>query len=112
MIGEELIEEKPITLSEALEILEKRKEKGELEFGQRVAYDYTQKFTKLSPDKSCELVDNLLKIEKVRDYQAVTLANLMPETKDGVRLVFAKERTSLTEDLIEQILSIINEYRK
>lgn len=112
MIGEELIEEKPVTLSETLEILKKRKKKGELEFGQRLTYDYTQKFSKLSDKKSRELVDKLLEIEKIREHQAVTLANLMPETKDDVRLIFSKERTSLTDELIEQILNIINEYQK
>ncbi|MBS3814986.1 MAG: DNA-directed RNA polymerase subunit F [Hadesarchaea archaeon] len=112
MIGKELIDETPVTLSKTLAILKERKEEGELEFGQRLTYDYAQKFVKMNEEKAEELVEGLMDIEKVRKHQAVTIANLMPETKDDIRLIFAKERTSLTDELIEEILSVIDEYRK
>lgn len=112
MIGDEVQERRPATFSEALEILEKKKEEKELEFEQSLAYDYVQKFSQLPPEKAKDLVEDLLKIEKIRDHQAVILANNMPEEKEDIRLIFAKERTSLREETIEQILEIIDKYRE
>lgn len=112
MIGKEVVEESPVTLAKVLEILRKRKKKGELGFGQRMAYDYAQKFASLSVKKAEKLVDDLIDTEKVMEHQAAVLANLMPETRSDVRLIFAKERTSLTDEDIDEILEIIDGYRE
>lgn len=48
------------------------------------------------------MMKELLEIEKIRKHQAVILANNMPETKQDIRLIFAKERTSLQEETIEK----------
>lgn len=111
MIGDEIKEKNPITFAEALEILKEKEDEKELEFEQRLAYDFVQKFSPLSPEKTEKLVKDLLDIEKVREHQAVILANNMPETKEDINLIFSKERTSLREETIERILDIINNYR-
>lgn len=111
MIGDEINEENPITFAETLEILEEKKKDEELEFEQRLAYDFVQKFSQLSAEKTKELIEELLDIPKVRNHQAVILANNMPETKEDIRLIFAKERTSLREETVEEILEIIEKYR-
>ncbi|MFP4006170.1 MAG: RNA polymerase Rpb4 family protein [Candidatus Hadarchaeia archaeon] len=112
MIGDEVRERRPVTFSESLEILKNKKEEKELEFEQRLAYDYVQKFSQLSTEKTKELVSDLLEIEKIRDHQAVILANNMPETKEDIDLIFAKERTSLREETVDQILDIVDKYRE
>ncbi len=112
MIGKGVKKEKPVTLAEAYDILKKRKEEGELEYSQRLTYDYTQKFVSLTPKKARELIKELLEIEKVREHQAVFLADLMPETEEDVQLIFAKERTSLSDDDVKKILEIVGKYRK
>lgn len=111
MIGEEVKEKEPVTFAQALEILKDRKEEKELEFEQRLSYDYVQKFSELSSDESKKLIDELLEIPKLRKHQAVILANNMPKTKQDIRLIFAKERTSLKEDTVGEILDIIDNYR-
>lgn len=112
MIGKGVKKEKPVTLAEAYEILKERKKEGELEYGQSLTYDYTQKFASLDSKKVRELIKELLGIEKVREHQAVFLADMMPETEEDVRLIFAKERTSLSDDDVKQILEIVGKYRK
>ena len=112
MIGKEVTKEKPVTLARALEILKERKKMGELEYSQRLTYDYAQKFAELSAEDAEKLVKELLEIEKIREHQAVILTDLMPKTKDEVQLIFAKERTSLGEDDIKKILELIDKYRK
>lgn len=106
------MKERPVPLAEALEILEKKKKEGDLEYGQRLTYDYTQKFAELDGKKTRELMHELLKIEKIREHQAVVLADLMPDTKEDIELIFSKERTRLEEDEIKKVLEIINKYRK
>jgi len=111
MIGDELLDESPVSFSKTLEILEEKKENEGLEFEQRLAYDFVQKFTQLSAEESKEMIDELLEIPKIRDHQAVILANNMPKTKEDIELIFAKERTTLREDTIEEILDIIDDYQ-
>ncbi len=112
MIGKEVTGEKPVPLAKVLEILEKQKKRGELEYGQRLTYDYTQKLAKLDVKKAEELISELLKLEKIREHQAVALVDLMPERKEDVELIFAKERTRLEEEDIKKILELINKFRK
>ncbi|KUO41901.1 MAG: hypothetical protein APU95_04065 [Hadesarchaea archaeon YNP_N21] len=111
MIGKEVIKEKPVTLAEVLEILEKQKKRGELEYAQRLTYDYAQKFSKLSAKQAKELLEELLKLGTIREHQAVAIVNLMPETKEDIDLIFAKERTRLEEEEIKKILDLIAKYR-
>lgn len=111
MIGDEVKNKKSITFAEALDILKEKGDAEELKFEQRLAYDYLQKFSQLSPKKTKKLVEELLEIEKIRRHQAVVLANNMPKTKEDIRLIFSKERTSLREETIERIVKIIDSYR-
>ncbi len=112
MIGKEVTDEKPVPLAKVLEILEKQKKRGELEYKQRLTYDYSQKFAGLNIKDAEELIGELLKLEKIREHQAVALVDLMPETKEDVELIFAKERTRLEEEDIKKVLELINKYRK
>ncbi|MDI6642986.1 MAG: RNA polymerase Rpb4 family protein [Candidatus Hodarchaeaceae archaeon] len=112
MIGKRTVKERPVPLAEVLMVLEKEKKAGELEYGQRLTYDYAQKLVKLDPKKAKELMEELLKLERLREHQVVALVDLMPETKEDVELIFAKERTRLEEDEIKKILDIINKYRE
>lgn len=112
MIGKRVVKERTVPLAEVLKVLEKEKKEGELEYGQRLTYDYAQKFAKLNAKQAGEFMSELLKLEKIREHQAVALVNLMPETKEDVELIFSKERTQLEEDEIKKILELINKYRE
>jgi DNA-directed RNA polymerase subunit F len=114
MIGKKLLEEETLTDSEVKEILEKRVEEGEeLNYEQRIALDYLQKFVSLSPEKSRELVRELEESsEKIKPEIATKIANLLPVTEDDVRAIFARERYALTKEEIDGILAIVSKYRK
>lgn len=110
MIGKRVVKEKPVPLAEVLGVLEKTKKEGELEYWQRLTYDYAQKFAKLSPSKVKELMEELSKIEKIREHQAVAIIDLMPETKEDIELIFAKERTKLDDEEVKKILEVVKKY--
>lgn len=112
MIGKGIAGERPLPLAEVLEILKQRKKEGELNYSQRMTYDYAQKIAELNLKKTQELLAELLKVEGVKESQAITLVDLMPKTVDDINLIFAKERTKLEGAQINQILEIIERYRK
>jgi DNA-directed RNA polymerase subunit F len=111
MIGKRVMNERPVSLAEVLEILEKEK-KAELDYVQRLAFDYSQKFAQLSVEKARKLKEELLGIEKLREHQVVTIIDLMPETKRDLETIFLKERVRLEEEDFKKILEILEKYRK
>jgi DNA-directed RNA polymerase subunit F len=112
MIGKKVASEKPVPLAKVLEILEDRKKQDELEYEQRLAYDYAQKFARPDPEKAEKLISELLALGKFKERQAVILVDLMPETKEDIELIFAKERTRLDEEDIKKVLELLGKYRE
>lgn len=112
MIGKRVVKEKPIPLAEVLGILEKVKKHGELEYWQRLTYDYAQKFSMLKPSEAKELMEELMKMEKIKEHQAVAIVDLMPETKEDIELIFSKERTKLEDDEAKKVLELVKKYSK
>ena len=100
MIGKKVIDTKPITISEAKEILmkkveEKVDENNEIDghqftYEQNLTIDYVNKFALLDADDAKELRTKLE--EYLTPVQAVKVVDLMPEDLDDLRLIFAKER--------------------
>jgi DNA-directed RNA polymerase subunit F len=111
MIGKEIIQERPVTLAEAFHILSKRAKEGELGYEQKQDYDYGQKFCSLKPEKARELVEKLVSLG-LTPYQAVMLVDIMPERKEELDLLFAKEKTKPDENLSKQILELLEQYRE
>jgi DNA-directed RNA polymerase subunit F len=55
----EIIKEEEVPLPQVKKLLEQRQKDGELSYLQRLTYDYTVKFSKLSPDKAEVLLKRL-----------------------------------------------------
>ncbi len=105
-----------ITIAEAKEIMEKitkkRQKRAELLFETRRALKHLRTFAKLPADRAKELVEELTKLPQVpRKDIAVKLADIMPRIPDEVRIIYAKERFTLTPEQIQEILEIIDRYR-
>ena len=105
-----------ITIAEAKEIMEKiakeRQKRAELLFETRRALKHLRTFAKLPADKAKELVEELMKLPQVpRKDIAVKLADIMPRIPDEVRIIYAKERYTLSEEQIREILEVVNKYR-
>ncbi|MGQ9788109.1 MAG: RNA polymerase Rpb4 family protein [Candidatus Hadarchaeaceae archaeon] len=110
MIGKRVVKEKPVTLAEVLSILEKVKKEGELEYWQRLTYDYAQKFAKFKSDEAQGLMEELLKMDKIKEHLATAIIDLMPETKEDLELIFSKERVKLDDDEINRVLELVKKY--
>lgn len=106
-----------ITISEAKEIMEKiakkRQEESELLFETRRALKHLRTFAKLPAEKAKELVEELMKLPQVGKKEiAVKLVDIMPRIPDEVRVIYAKERFTITPEQIDEILEIIDKYRE
>ncbi len=104
-----------MTLAEAKEMLTtprddvagKKEGDNEMRYERRKAYEHTTKFAKLGAEESRTLITQLLELPKMKEEIAVRIADLLPKSKDEVRAVYAKERFTLTEEDIEEILDCV-----
>jgi len=104
-------EPKIIPLSEVKNILKKiEKERKELLYEQKIALEHAQKFSKLPVSKVNELIEELTKLGFLQEIQVYKIADLLPITVDDVKTIFAKERTTLSENEIKKILEIVKKH--
>ena len=119
MIGKNVIDTKPITISEAREILMKKVEEKsddneeinghQFTYEQNLTIDYVNKFALLDAEDARELVTKLE--EYLTTVQAVKVVDLMPEDLDDLRLIFAKERGNFETETLQNILDLLDQYR-
>jgi DNA-directed RNA polymerase subunit F len=100
-----------VSLSEVKNILKKlNNDRKELLYEQRIALEHAQKFSKLTVKKSNDMIKELTKLEFLEKSHSYKIANLIPNTKDDVKAIFAKERISLGDNEIKKILDIVAKY--
>ena len=114
MIVKEVLNEELLTLAEVKEILsniaEERRNQGlEVGYGFRKALHHADQFSKISGKKSRELVNRLLELEKMKPVIAVRIADIMPQSRDEVRSIYAKEKYTLSNEELDQILDYVVE---
>jgi len=116
MIVKRVIEEKPLTLSEVREALQRVKEQRlsedegtELPYEFRRALAHAETFAKLTPERARELVERLSTLEKMKPEIAVRIADILPMSRDELRALYAKERFTLSTEELDQILAIVSE---
>ena len=105
-----VVEEKPITMAEAKEIMMEREKKGELGYEQKLAIEHLKKFTKLGKKESEALLEELNSIVRMSPETAIQIVSILPKNPDEVRLAFSKEKFSLTEEEINKILEAVRKY--
>jgi len=111
MIGRKILEEKPVTMAEVLEVL-KEKSSENMIYEQKLALDHLQKFVKLKPGEVRKLVEEILALnEKFRPAHAVKVADLLPVDEADVKAIFAKERFTLTKEEIAALVDLVAKYR-
>ncbi|MFA4934492.1 MAG: RNA polymerase Rpb4 family protein [Candidatus Methanoperedens sp.] len=115
MIVKQIISEEIVTLGEVRDLLEEVKkerenESKELGYELRKAISHAEIFSRLDAKKSRELMDELLKLEKMKPEIAVRIADILPMSNDEVRSIYAKERYTLSEPELKQILELVAKY--
>jgi len=107
----EVVKEEVLTLPQVKKLLEQRAKEGELNYLQRLTYDYSVKLSKLSPEKAEELLKRLVS-DGISPPVAAQIVNIMPKTVDELRTVFASESKPFLPSELEKILTVVNSFRE
>ena len=89
--------------------------KGKLSAGYPVIAIYftgtlhAEQFSKISGEKSRELVNKLLELEKMKPSIAIRIADILPQSRDEIRSIYAKEKYTLSNEELDQILDYVLE---
>jgi len=100
-------EEEYASLSEVKNLLIQADKDGELTYEKRLALEHSKLFSSLNVTQSKKLIKDLLKMERVSEHIAFKIAELLPKYPDDVRPIFAKERFTLENDEIKQIIELV-----
>ena len=110
MIGKEQKSKRLASLPEALEMLENRKNAGELGYEQQLAYDYAKKFSKLDSKKANEMKKELEALE-LGDKTIASILDVMPIDIMQLKQILANEKKGTGEGVAEKALGIVESYR-
>ncbi len=111
MIGKKSITAEPVSLAEAKELIEQRKNDGELSYEQNLTLEYTKKFAKQSADDARALMNELAQMPNITRRHAVELVDIFPKNLDELRLIFSKEHFTLTDEQLQGVLAVLDKYR-
>lgn len=114
-IFKELVDEEYLTVAEAKELLadvesEHVAEERELRYELARAIDHVNRFGTLDPEESREMVAELQELEKVDEATAYKITDLLPQSRDELRAVYAQERYALDGDELDEVLDVVARY--
>ncbi len=110
------INEEYITSAEVKKLLndiadERSEQEGELPYELRRSLEHVNETALLEGEEAKNLVNELKKLDKMDDFVAYKIAEILPETREELRAIYAKERYSLDGDELDEITDIILDYK-
>jgi DNA-directed RNA polymerase subunit F len=85
-------------------------EERELRYELTRAIQHVNQFARFSGADGRALVAELSELEKLNDETAHKIADLLPEDRDELRAVFAKERYALDGEELDDVLNVVKKY--
>jgi DNA-directed RNA polymerase subunit F len=102
---------KLVSLAEVKNMLKKiSKERKDLIYEQKIALEHAERFARLSAKQTKDLITELMKVEHVEEIHAYKIADILPNTEDDIKAIFAKERYTPNEKEIKMILEIVKKH--
>ena len=95
---------KPVSVSEAKEILAERKEDGELGYEQSQALENSERFADADAKKAKKLIEAISEIEKIGTELATKIVDIHPGSAATLRAILVKDRVELSEDAVNSVL--------
>jgi DNA-directed RNA polymerase subunit F len=99
-----------IPWAEVKKILERKDKEKELSYEQKNALDHLRKFSKLSEKATLEMVEELGKVGRLKEKHIISIINNLPQDTEDVRVLFANEVISLSDDEKKKIVSIAKKF--
>ena len=111
----EVISEEPLAMAEVKNLLKKvEKRDEELTFRSAKTVEYLKELTLLSETKAKELAKKImdLGIPRLKEEHVAKIIDLMPYTKDDIKLVLSGYTLTIKDENVKKILDVLTEYRK
>jgi DNA-directed RNA polymerase subunit F len=105
-----IIEKKPLSLSEAFEMLNERK-KETLSFEQQYAYTYLEDLSRLSV-KDAEKLSEELKPFGLNEIQKIKIIDLLPKKEDELKMIISSAGSGLSAEQLKEIVKIIKTFKE
>jgi DNA-directed RNA polymerase subunit F len=110
MIGKSQEAKKPVSSAEAMEILEGRKEEGELGYEQKLAYEHIKKFASLKPEEVKKMVKELEQYG-VGESTAIKIADIMPIDIIQLKHILTREKKTFEEDEVTKMWEVVQGHK-
>ena len=104
------VESKPISFTEARVVLETIPEES-LGYEQKITLEYLRTQPKLTDGELKSAREELQGIADVKEHHVALLLSIFPKTVEEVKTLFMKERVSLEEPAIKQVLEALDKVR-
>jgi DNA-directed RNA polymerase subunit F len=110
-MSKKALRERMLTIPEVKKLLESLGE-DKLDQFQRRSLDYASKFSRIEPEKAETLVKVLIEKFGLEGEEAIQLVNSMPESIEEIRVFLAGGRKIVEMSKLQEILNLLDEYRK
>ncbi len=105
--------EQYVTVAEVRDLLMAEAEKRGSESllaSQKHALEHAQTVCSISLEQAQAIIDEVGQIDVVSDSVAYKIADILPRHPEDVRAIFSKERVTLEQGTIEQIIAIVDKH--
>ncbi len=96
-----------ISIPEVKKILREDSEYEGFTQEKREILHHAELFSFLSIEETLKLIDELQKIDRINSYHAHKLTEILPQSDEELRAIFAKEIMSPSEDEMKKIMDTI-----
>ena len=101
----------PVPLATVKDLLATEAAQRTLPREAQLALQHAETFTRLTPEQTAKLLEELRSLPFVDAALAVKIADILPQYPEEVRLLFAKERVFLEEAQLTRLLEIVAQHK-
>jgi DNA-directed RNA polymerase subunit F len=103
-----IIESRPVSVSEAKELLEEREKNSELEYEQMQASEHAAKFSNDKGKDAEKKANELIKLcDKLDSEIAIKIVDISPKKPETLKSILLRRRIELEESEIEELLKLL-----
>lgn len=113
MVKPEIISEKPITITELKQEIDKiQKRDKELNFRVGKTEEYLSHFITLSKAKEDELIKKLekLNVPRLKDIHITKIVDILPKTVDELKIILQGYTITVNNDNIKKIVDVVKDF--
>lgn len=101
----------PVSLAHVKQMLAEEAGRRPLPREALLAQSHVELFARLPPEATEKLIAALRTLPFVDAAMAVKLADLMPQYREELRLLYSKERMLLDEEQLTRLLELLDQHR-